>query len=124
MLTVQPAATAEAGLSQMNNAFAFHAVIRPATPTGSRVTVVLRQFRVHGILCSAFSAARNALTPDCTMGPANCTTPPYSYTIAAVRSSTRAEAAAWSRRKIAARSCLVDRPYVTNARLAAAIARQ
>ena len=38
MTTVQPAATAEASLRQMNSAFAFHAVIRPATPTGSRVT--------------------------------------------------------------------------------------
>ena len=27
----------------MNSAFAFHAVIRPATPTGSKVTVVLPQ---------------------------------------------------------------------------------
>ncbi len=41
--TVQPAATAEASLRQMNSAFAFHAVIRPATPTGSKVTVVLSQ---------------------------------------------------------------------------------
>src|SRR5260221_11551844 len=38
--TVQPAATAEASFRQMNNAFAFHAVIKPATPSGSRVTVV------------------------------------------------------------------------------------
>ena len=65
--TVQPAATAEASLRQMNSAFAFHAVISPATPTGSRVTVVLSQLRVHGISWSAFSAARNALTPDCTI---------------------------------------------------------
>src|SRR5258706_7652159 len=41
MTTVQPAATAEASFRQMNSVFAFHAVIRPATPTGSRVTVVL-----------------------------------------------------------------------------------
>ncbi len=34
------------------------------------------------------------------MSPANWTTPPYSSTIAAVRSSMRAEAASCSRRKI------------------------
>src|ERR1700680_1507202 len=34
------------------------------------------------------------------MSPANRTTPPYSSTIAAVRSSTRAEAASCSRRRI------------------------
>jgi hypothetical protein len=49
MTTVQPAATAEASFRQMNSAFAFHAVISPATPTGSNVTVVLSQLRVHGI---------------------------------------------------------------------------
>src|SRR6478672_2775120 len=65
--TVQPAATADASLRQMNSAFAFHAVIIPATPTGSIVTVVLSQLRVHGISWSACSAAANALTPDCTM---------------------------------------------------------
>ena len=110
MTTVQPAATAEASLRQMNSAFAFHAVIRPATPTGSKVTVVLPQLRVHGISWSAFSAAGNALTPDSTMSPANWTTPPYSSTIAAVRSSMRAEAASCSRRKISARSSFVVRP--------------
>ena len=72
---------------------AFQAVIRPATPTGSRVTVVLPQLRVNGISGSAFSAAANALTPDSTISRANRTTPPYSSTIAAVRSSMRAEAA-------------------------------
>ncbi len=80
---------------------AFHAVIRPATPTGSKVTVVLPQLRVSGSSWSAFSDARNALTPDSTMGLANWTTPPYSSTIAAVRSSMRAETALCSRRKIA-----------------------
>jgi hypothetical protein len=49
MTTVQPAATAEASLRQMKSVFAFHAVIRPATPTGSKVTVVLPQLRVNGI---------------------------------------------------------------------------
>ena len=49
MTTVQPAATAEASLRQMNSVFAFQAVIRPATPTGSKVTVVLPQLRVNGI---------------------------------------------------------------------------
>ena len=49
MTTVQPAATAEASLRQMNSVFAFHAVISPATPTGSKVTVVLPQLRVNGI---------------------------------------------------------------------------
>jgi len=110
MTTAQPAASADATLRQMNSAFAFHAVIRPATPTGSKVTVVLPQLRVHSISSSAFSAARNALRPDRTISPANCTTPPYSSTIAAVRSSNRAEAAWCSRRKILARSSFVDRP--------------
>src|SRR6202030_3465299 len=80
--TVQPAATAEASLRQTNSAFAFHAVISPATPTGSRVTVVLPQLVVSGSSSSAFSDARNALTPDSTMGRANWTTPPYSSTMA------------------------------------------
>src|SRR5713226_8299485 len=44
--TVQPAPTADASLRQMNSAFAFQAVIKPATPTGSNVTVVLAQLRV------------------------------------------------------------------------------
>src|SRR4029077_14716064 len=61
MATVQPAATAEATLRQMNSAFAFHAVISPATPTGSKVTVVLPQLLVNGSSRSAFSDARNAL---------------------------------------------------------------
>ena len=77
----------------MNSPFAFHAVISPATPTGSKVTVVLPQLSVIGSSWSPFSAARNAFTPVSTMGLANCTTPPYSSTIAAVRSSTRAETA-------------------------------
>jgi hypothetical protein len=38
----------EASLRQMNSAFAFPAVIRLATPTGSKVTVVLPQLRVNG----------------------------------------------------------------------------
>src|SRR5215510_4780146 len=54
--------------------------------------------------------ARNALTPDWTMGPANWATPPYSSTIAAVRSSMRAEAGPCRRRKIFARSSLLYRP--------------
>src|SRR6266566_4834781 len=37
-------------------------------------TVVLPQLRVHGSSWSPFSAARKALAPDCTMGPANRTT--------------------------------------------------
>jgi len=53
------------------SAFAFHAVIRPATPTGSRVTVVLPQLRVSDSSWSACSAARNALMPDWTRSPAN-----------------------------------------------------
>ena len=58
------------------------------------------------------------------MSLANRTTPPYSSTIAAVRSSMRAEAASCSRRKISARSSFVVRPNVAKARLAAAIARR
>ena len=46
----------------MKSVFAFHAVIRPATPTGSSVTVVLSQFRVSGNSWSACSAARNGVT--------------------------------------------------------------
>jgi len=56
---------------QMNSAFAFQAVISPATPTGSKVTVVLPQLRVNGSSWSPLSAARKALAPDCTMGRAN-----------------------------------------------------
>ncbi len=41
--TVHPAAMAEASLRQMNSAFEFQAVISPATPTGSKVTVVRPQ---------------------------------------------------------------------------------
>src|SRR6202040_4175826 len=41
MTTVQPAATAEASFMQRKNAFAFQGEISPATPTGSKVTVVL-----------------------------------------------------------------------------------
>jgi len=93
MTTVQPAATAEASLRQMNSALAFHAVIRPATPTGSRVTVVLPQLCVIGSSWRAFSAAGKAFAPDSTMSLANRTTPPYSSTIAAVRSSTRDDTA-------------------------------
>ena len=58
------------------------------------------------------------------MSPANWTTPPYSSTIAAVRSSMRAEAASCSRRRIFARSSLVDRLKSANALLAAAMARR
>src|SRR5580704_16957344 len=61
MTTVQPPPTADASLRQMNSALAFHAVIRPATPTGSRVTVVLPQLSVHGNSWTPFSAARKAL---------------------------------------------------------------
>src|SRR4029077_11411450 len=71
MQTVQPAATAEASLAQTNNALAFQGVIRPATPTGSKVTVVLSQLRVNGSSWSAFSAARNGVGPDCTIGEGN-----------------------------------------------------
>jgi hypothetical protein len=35
------AALAEASLAQSNSAFAFQGVLRPATPTGSKVAVVL-----------------------------------------------------------------------------------
>ena len=59
--------------------------------TGSKVTVVLPQLRVNGNSSSPFSAAGKALTPDSTITLANCTTPPYSSTMAAVRSSMRAE---------------------------------
>ncbi len=69
--TVQPAPTADASLRQMNSAFAFQAVTRPATPTGSKMTVVLPQLRVHGSSWTPRSAARKALAPDCTMGRAN-----------------------------------------------------
>src|SRR6202050_5605876 len=62
--------------------------------------------------------------PDWTMRPANWTTPPYSSTIADVRSSRRAEAASCSRRRIFARSSLADRPKLANAILAAAMARR
>jgi hypothetical protein len=61
MTTVQPAATAEASLAQRNSAFAFQGVIRPATPTGSMVTVVLPQIRTNGKSWSAFSAARDGV---------------------------------------------------------------
>jgi hypothetical protein len=43
--TVQPAASAQVVLRQMNNAFESQAVINPATPTGKRETVVLRHVR-------------------------------------------------------------------------------
>jgi hypothetical protein len=36
---MQPAAIAEASLRQINRAFEFQAVIRPATPTGAREIV-------------------------------------------------------------------------------------
>src|SRR5260370_15798801 len=61
--TVQPAATADASLRQIKSAFAFHAVIRPATPAGSQVTVVLPQLSVIGSPRDAFSAVRTALPP-------------------------------------------------------------
>ena len=77
MTTVQPAATADASLRQMNSALAFHAVIRPATPTGSKVTVVLPQLSVIGSSWRACSAAGKAFAPDSTMSLANRTTPPY-----------------------------------------------
>src|SRR6202035_3345249 len=85
--TVQPAATAEASLRQMNSELAFHAVIRPATPTGSKVTVVLPQLSVIDNSSSPFAAAGKALAPDSTISLENSATPPYSSTIARVRSS-------------------------------------
>ena len=54
----------------------------------------------------------------------NHAAPPYSSTITAVRWSTCAETTLCSRRKISARSSFVVRPYVINARLAAAMARR
>ncbi len=124
MTTVQPAATADASLRQMNSALAFHAVIRPATPTGSKVTVVLPQLSVIGSSWRACSAAGKAFAPDSTMSLANRTTPPYSSTIAAVRSSMRDDTARCSRRRASARCVFVVRPNPTKARLAAAIARR
>ena len=124
MTTVQPAATAEASFTQRKNAFAFHGLIRPATPTGSRVTVVLPQLRVSGSSCSAFSAARNTSAPDCTIRPANWRTPPYSSTMTSVRSPMRAETALCRLRRISERSSFVVRPKLGNTCLAAAIARR
>src|SRR6478672_8970605 len=49
--------------------------------------------------------------PDSTIGPANRTTPPYSSTIAAVKSSMCTDAALCRRRKISARSSGFDVPY-------------
>jgi hypothetical protein len=57
--TVQPAASAEAVLRQMSNAFEFQAVINPATPTGIRETDVLFHVRTRGSSWSAFSAWKN-----------------------------------------------------------------
>ena len=55
---------ADASFMQINNAFAFQAVIRPATPTGLRmVTVVFPQLSFKGISWSAFSAAAKAAIP-------------------------------------------------------------
>ena len=45
---------AQSGRTPGLGIFAFHAVIRPATPTGSKVTVVLPQLRVSGSSWSAF----------------------------------------------------------------------
>lgn len=63
MTAVQPAARVDASLAERKNEFAFQGVIRLATPTGSKVTVVLAQLRVSGNSWSAFSAARNTLAP-------------------------------------------------------------
>src|SRR5260370_18206271 len=85
---VQPAATAEASLAERKNEFAFQGVIRPATPTGSSVTVVLPQVRASGSSWSAFSADRNTLAAPSIRILENATVPPYSSTMAAVSSST------------------------------------
>jgi len=54
--------------------FAFYATFRPATPTGSKVTVVLPQLLMMRSSRNAFLDAKNAFTPDCTIGPPNWTT--------------------------------------------------
>src|SRR6202040_2520352 len=61
MTAVHPAEPAEASLAERKTEFAFQGVIRPTTPTGSSVTVVLPQLRVSGSCWSAVSAERNTL---------------------------------------------------------------
>ena len=71
-----------ASLRHRNSAFAFQGVIRPATPTGSRVTVVLSQLRDIGSSCEClFSREEHVDAQLHDRSPANWRTPLYSSTI-------------------------------------------
>src|SRR4029077_12000644 len=82
---VHPAARADASLAHRKNEFAFQGVIKPATPTGSKVTVVLSQPLVNGSSWRAFSADWKTFAPALMINRRNQAAPPYS--------STRAETA-------------------------------
>src|ERR1700756_1632356 len=81
---VHPAAKADASLAHRKNEFAFQGVIKPATPTGSNVTVVLPQPLVKGSSGGALSADWKTFAPASMINRQNQAAPPYSSTITAV----------------------------------------
>jgi len=89
----------------MNSVFAFHAVVKSKNRTrrtGSNVTVVLPQLRVHGYpLKRACSDARNAHdAPNAHKSGETARTPPYSSTMGPSDHCAPAEAGSIQRMSI------------------------